>query len=92
VLEQDLARRNEALVSTRQESLRQGLEIRERRLRELAGKVGPDSPIRRMRLSQIRTLQAQVEGKIVELEGQRTVTVGFQPVAGGLAEIISAGS
>lgn len=84
-LSQELQRRNDAMISARQESLSQGCSVRKHRLDELAERPGINERIRRMRLGQIRNLEERTRTAIRELENRRSVTVGFKPVAGGLA-------
>lgn len=86
--QQELQQRNAALVSTRQESLRHGTEIRVRRLREMAAQQAEESPIRRMRLAQAGNLEQRTATQIADLEKQRSVSLGFKVVAGGLADFV----
>jgi hypothetical protein len=86
-LQEDLDRRNTALVSARQASLRQGLEVQRSRLSLMAERPDLNERIRRMRIAQIRNLEQRTQMEIANLEQQRAVTVGFQIVAGGLAEL-----
>jgi hypothetical protein len=86
--QQELQQRNAALVSTRQESLRHGAEIRVRRLHEMAGQQAEASPIRRMRLAQAANLEQRTSAQIADLERQRPVSLGFKVVAGGLADFV----
>lgn len=82
-----LVERNEALVASRTASLQRELEVRRASLHEMASRPGLDERIRRMRTSQIRNLEMTIHAKISELEEQRSVSVRFQVVLGGVADL-----
>jgi len=90
-LEQELSDRNNALVETRQQSLRHGLEVRTNRLRAMATAPDLHEGIRRMRMSQIDNLQTSIEQQLRELDEKRQVKVSFRIVAGGLLDLIASG-
>lgn len=85
----ELQQRNDSLISVRQETLRHGSEVRAQRLRELAGNVSETSPIRRMRVAQATNLVKRTEVEIDTLEQKRVVRLGFNVVAGGLADFVA---
>lgn len=84
----DLAKRNEALIAARRESLRQSLAVRTTRLRDMAAQMSPESPIRRMRLAQASNDEERTLSQISELERHGAVAVGFKVVAGGLVDFV----
>jgi superfamily II DNA or RNA helicase len=84
-----LAERNDALISSRQDSLKRELAARRSRLEEMANREGVDSRIRRMRLAQLANLESDIEHRIGELERQRSISLGFKVVLGGMADLIA---
>jgi hypothetical protein len=88
-LSDELTRRNDALITSRQEALRQSLEMNVQQLAQLAARPDLDQRIKRMRLAQARNVTMRTESEIARLEDQRIVAVGFKVVAGGLADFAS---
>lgn len=86
-LQEELDRTNAAIVVARQESLKQSLELRVRRLKETMSKV-QDPRILRMKESQIRNLEGRIRAKLDTLEVQKQVNVSLRPLAGGFARVL----
>ena len=88
-LQAELIESNATLIAARQQSLRQELDARRARLREMASRPDLDERIQRMRISQIRNLEGQIDDKLGELEERRHVSVGFKVVLGGLVDVVA---
>jgi ERCC4-related helicase len=88
-LSDELGRRNDALITSRQEALRQSLDLNVRQLEQLAARPDLDLRIQRMRLAQARNVTLRTDSEIAKLEDQRHVAVGFKVVAGGLADFVT---
>lgn len=88
-----LKQSNDTLVNNQIESVKQAAAIKIRKAEETIAKLKnqgktEDDPIVRLYRGKIRNFNVSMEQKIRELEGKRAVSVGFNTVAGGVAEIV----
>lgn len=84
---QEAVRRNQALVAAQKASIRTSFEAKIDRAREQSH-LAQDARIERMKLSQIRNLQANMESKLAALEQKMKVSVSYTLIAGGRVRIL----
>jgi ATP-dependent helicase HepA len=88
-VQQEEARRHEALVAARSASVRASFDAKVARVSALLEETG-DNRIRRMREAQLTNLRARLDAKLAQLEATRGVHVSYQLVAGGWVRIVDA--
>ncbi len=90
--EQKLRRTNDTLVNNQIESVKQAAAIRIKKAEEIIGKLRSqgktdNDPIVRLHKGRIRNFNILMEERIKSLEQKRGVSVGFNLIAGGVAQI-----
>lgn len=86
--EKRLRRDNEILVNNRIESIRQTLDLKERRITRTIEKIRhhsrPDPRILRLHEGRLRNVRQNAETEIQKWEQRRSGSVGYRRVAGGI--------
>ena len=88
--ERSLRRANEVLINNRIDSLRQSVEIKERRIRETMMQLttkNADERIVRLHQGRLRKLREQSDVEIARLEKRRGVSVGYRRIAAARLEV-----
>ena len=92
--EKKLRRSNDTIVNNQIESVRQATIIKIKKAEEIIRKLieqgkTEEDPIVKLHKGRIRNFEISVEQKTKELEQKRSVSVGFNLVAGGIVKIES---